>query len=466
VDLATSNASHPISVPGNSATVSGRRGKSQVSGRELLTDQFVIWAIASSTFFLVFFGNPGDNRWRRHPFFSLVDIFAVLLAGLGALDALRALRAGRRLPSTPVARALVVVLGALLVSFAVHPSVMGVATLLHFSAVVTIARQIEQRPQILRPVILTVLSIASFEAIIATGQFVADRALGLQFLGEVLDPFFTFGEGSTMAKIPAGTMFHPYPLVGLCLLAVAVGAAAVMRNLIKPLLAIFTAGMCGVMVGLSASVTAALTAGALSVVLAVVSGIALVKYRAKRPVAAVLVAFLLGISVAVPAASLGWHFKSERTSQGVETAGNGRIALLRQAGEMFRRWPATGVGPGRYMAERDAHKDIAVIASEPQPVHNFFALVIVESGVLGALGLLYLALQMFGALRKDWKVALLIMASLSGNLMFDHYLWLFTAGSVQLGIAFGLIGALCLRPAAVADPAPIAAAPGADVSPA
>jgi hypothetical protein len=299
-------------------------------------------------------------------------------------------------------------------------------------------------------VILTVLSIASFEAIIATGQFVADRALGLQFLGEVLDPFFTFGEGSTMAKIPAGTMFHPYPLVGLCLLAVAVGAAAVMRNLIKPLLAIFTAGMCGVMVGLSASVTAALTAGALSVVLAVVSGIALVKYRAKRPVAAVLVAFLLGISVAVPAASLGWHFKSERTSQGVETAGNGRIALLRQAGEMFRRWPATGVGPGRYMAERDAHKDI----------------VIVESGVLGALGLLYLALQMFGALRKDWKVALLIMASLSGNLMFDHYLWLFTAGSVQLGIAFGLIGALCLRPAAVADPAPIAAAPGADVSPA
>ena len=441
VDLATPGA---LTGP-SSVQATPKAKKANVSGREVLADQLVIWGIATSTFFLVFFGDPSENRWRRHPFFSLVDVFAVLMIGFGLVEAAKALRAGRRLPSTPIAKALVVLLGALVLSFAVHPSAMGLATLMHFGVVVVIARQIEQRPQLVRPVILTVMSIATFEAIVAAGQFIGKRALGLQILGEVLDPFITFGDGPSTALVPSGTMFHPYPLTGFCLLAVALAAVAVRASMVKPAFAIFTACMCGVMVGLSASIAAALTAALLGVALLTASVVAMKKHKAQRPVAAVLLAFALGISVAAPAAKAAWQWKGDRTSQGVEAAGNGRVALLRQAGEMIKRWPITGVGPGRYMAERDANPEIAAVAKEPQPVHNLFALVVVESGVFGAVALLYLLSQTFRAMRRNWMVVLIVGASLSGNLMLDHYLWLFTAGSVQLGVAFGVIGALCAR---------------------
>ena len=435
---------------GTSASVKVTRANT--SGRNGLTDQLVIWAIVTSVFFLVFLGDPSGNRWRRQPFFSLVDIFAVGLVACGVMDAVRAVRAGQRWPTTPVTRGLVAMLVAVMVAFAVHPSMMGAATLLHFSAAVTMARQIERRPQLVRPVVLTVLSITTFEAIIAAGQFTGKRAVGLHALGELLDPFMRFGEGPNAAMIPSGTMFNPNPLAGFCLLAVAIAAVSARRGLIGPVFGAFSAFASGVMVGLSSSVAAALAAAALAAMLVLASLAGRDRSRGRRPVLLVLAGFALGLALAVPAARDGWQVKGERTMQGVETAGNGRVALLRQALAMTERWPLTGVGPGRYMAERDANPEIAAIASEPQPVHNFFALFVVESGLLGVLAIAYLGLQLLRGWKRNWVPTVIILAGVSGSLMFDHYLWLFTAGSVQIGVALGIIGAMGATKVSVSVP--------------
>ena len=449
VDLLTSNA---VAVPPAAGSVpvgrstrrqSSAKGRSAVMdreyGRQLIIDQLVVWAIASSTFSLVFLGNPNDQRWRRHPFFTLVDVFAVALVGFSAKGGIAAFRKGQRLPGTPIARALGVLLVVLVAAFAVHPSMMGAATLFHFATLLAIASQIERRPKLLRPVMLTMLALAAFEGIIAAGQAVSGRALGLGALGEVVDPFIPVGD---VGMVPSGTMFHPYPLTGFCLIAVALGMVGVHRRLVRVSFAMFGAAGAGVMVALSSSVAGAIASGALAL-FAALSGLASLKTkRGDWRVVLVLLGFAMGFASAFPLAYDAWTWKGERATQGVQTAGNGRVALVQQAEEIFKRWPVTGVGPGRYMQARDAHPEIAALAVEDQPVHNCFLLIIVESGIFGALALTYLGFQAVRAVLRDWGPVMIVMASVSANLMFDHYLWLFEVGAVQMGVAFGVMGAI------------------------
>ncbi len=448
MDLLTTNAvasaaANPSAAAGPVPIGRTAKGKSTThdreSGRQLIIDQLVVWAIASSTFSLVFVGNPNDQRWRRHPFLTLVDVFAMVLVGFTALAAAKALRNGQRLPSTPIARALTALFVVLVGAYAIHPSLMGFAALFHFATLVSIASQIERRPHLLRPVMLTMMALATFEGIVAAGQSLGNHPLGLGAIGEVGDPFIPVG---TAGMVPAGTMFHPYPLTGFCLVAVALGIVGVSRKLVKLPFAVFAAAGTGAMVALSASVAAAIASGAIAVSTLAVGLVALKTKRGDWRVLLVLVGFGIGFASAFPLAYDGWIWKGERATQGVETAGNGRVELVKQAGEMIKRWPLTGVGPGRYMQARDAHPDLIAMAKEDQPVHNWFMLIVVETGVLGALALAYIGWQTGRAMLRDWGPVLVVMASVSANLMFDHYLWLFEVGAVQMGVAFGVIGAL------------------------
>ena len=418
------------------------QGRAQVSGdhgRQLIIDQLVVWAVASSLFSLIFLGDPSEDRWRRHPFFTLLDVFGVALVSLTAISALKAVRSGHRVPSTPIARGAVALLVAMFATFLVHPSVMGVATLFHFAIAVSIASQLERRTHLLRPVILTAMSVAVFESIVCAGQMFAGRALGISALGEVGDPFIAIG---SVGRIPAGTMFHPYPLTGFCLIAYALAIVGVHLKLVTPAYAMFTAVGCGGMVGFTASVSAAIASSLVAACVVASAAVTLITKRGDWRVLLLVLAFAVGLAGGTSASWASWNWKGERTASSVEQASNGRLGMIRQAEAMIKRWPLTGVGPGRYMAARDAHPEIAAIATTAQPVHNYPMLIVVETGVLGALALIYLGAQTLRALRKNWAPVVVVLASISGNLMFDHYLWLFSAGAIQVGMALGTIGAI------------------------
>jgi O-antigen ligase len=421
--------------------VSARKSGRQFS-REKLMGRIVLWAIATSMFTLIFAGNPSNNNWRRHPFVSLVDFFLFGLLIFGLLDVIDAMRRGQRLPSGRMARALTALLSALGVAFVFHPSLMGLATLFRTSAIVLIAHHLEQRPKLLRPAVIAAMSFAIFETIVALGQYLSRHALGLQALGEPTVPFI---ETARDTLVPSGTLFHPYPLVGFCLIASGATALAVSRKLVKPSFGIATIFATGLMVGISTSVAAALAAGLFSVALLLATIVGKRQGHRSAVVGLLLLAFVSGLAISGSAARNGWMAKSERTTKGVESAGNGRVALLRQSKAMIQRWPLAGVGPGRYMQERDANPDIAAVATEPQPVHNVFLLIIVESGLLGVAALVGLLATLLSLMRRNWLSVVIVGSTVVSNLLFDHYMWMFSAGAVQLGLAFGLIGASCSK---------------------
>ena len=96
-----------------------------------------------------------------------------------------------------------------------------------------------------------------------------------------------------------------------------------------------------------------------------------------------------------------------------------RIALLAQAEELFFSNPLFGVGRGTYVVAQSGH-DFGYSHIFAQPVHNIFALILVELGIVGVGVFIYLLWQ--SKMHKNrllWPIAAVIVAT--G--LIDHY-WL------------------------------------------
>jgi O-antigen ligase len=117
----------------------------------------------------------------------------------------------------------------------------------------------------------------------------------------------------------------------------------------------------------------------------------------------------------------------------------GRSWLTRQALDMIRQHPLTGVGSGSFVIEL---ADEAPEGAPIEPVHNVFLLVTSELGILGSLLILGLFLSIAVTIfRSKSPQSILVGALLAGFgliALFDHYLLTLAPGRMMLGLALGL----------------------------
>jgi O-Antigen ligase len=405
-------------------------------------DVLVGSVIASAVFYAVVLGDANNNNWRRHPVLALVDVLLIVLVSSATVSSVRRRSRSPRMwwnQTSSIERSLGALFIALTASAILHPSAMGAVAILRVAGMIVLALTIG-RSQVSLQRILTYALVATtvFEALVVVAQRVLGHAVGLGAIGELVVPFN--GDPSTGA--PSGTLFYPYPLAGWGLLTLS--WCVVMRSRLS-----LSSSMCaavgvsaGIMVGMSQGLAGLIGACALLVFsvmfLWTEANGETSSARARLLLPIVGCVFALGLGVAISPS--GWADKADRSTKGVEAAGNGRVGMLNEAVAMTKKWPLFGVGPGNFMATRDAHRDIAALASEDQPVHNVPLLILAEGGGFAGVALLSLVVAVVvGPLRRHPLATLSAIGGLSGFLMFDLYLWWFGIGVVQLGVMFGLL---------------------------
>ena len=116
-----------------------------------------------------------------------------------------------------------------------------------------------------------------------------------------------------------------------------------------------------------------------------------------------------------------------------------RLDLLTSAWEMFKSAPFWGVGLGAFTKVLPAFGVPAGLLLFLQPVHNIFALVLAESGMLALLS--FLLIWFFAFKRAGEKKDYLLTISLGQLLLlgfFDHYLYTLPQGLFLLSLVWGL----------------------------
>ncbi len=395
-----------------------------------LTESLALAVVGAAPLFLVVSGDP--STWKRGVILQVVDVFLIALAAFRLRVVWKRAFADRR----GVSAGLLTLLAALVVALAAHPSSMGAMTALRFAGAVSLVDVIAHaRPQWRSTAARVWLGWTVFEAGVVVAQKLLGRAIGVP--GEVGIPFETLGSFT----VPTGTSYGPHPIAAMGLVTIGLAVFGTHHRLVTRPWAIAGAAAGAVIVGVTCG-----TSGALSLTLVLIAGavraVRLALRRAERvplptTVAPVLIAVALAFGVAAAFSIDGWTFKAERSATtDVVAASNGRAGMIDEAIAMIRRWPAFGVGPGRFLATRDAHPEIKALASEDQAVHNVPLLIVTETGALGALALAIAAIAVARRVRAT-PYALTALAAMSGHLMFDHAPWTFGFGMVQIALVIG-----------------------------
>lgn len=399
-----------------------------------LAEAVALAVVGVAPLFLVVSGDP--STWKRGVILQVVDVFLIVLG------ACRLATAAKRAYADPrnVTAGLVALLAALMMALVAHPSSMGAMTVLRFAGAVSLVDVIAHARPLWRSTAVRVwLGWTVFEAGVAVSQKLLGRAIGVP--GEVAIPFETLGTFT----VPTGTSYGPHPIAAMGLVAIGLAIFGTHHRIVTRRWAVAGAAAGAVIVGVTCG-----TSGALSLTIVLIAGsIGAVRIARRGPeqppvrmpaapgVAPVLIAVALAFGVAAAFSIEGWTFKAERSATtDVVAASNGRAAMIDEAVAMIRHWPALGVGPGRFLATRDAHPEIKALASEDQAVHNVPLLIVTESGALGALALAIAAVAVARRVRAT-AYALTLLAAMFGHLMFDHAPWTFGFGMVQLALVIG-----------------------------
>lgn len=422
VDTPRSAATNP---PGS------REAAERVAGSVRITESVALAVLGSAPLFLVVSGDP--SKWKRGVIVQLVDLLLIALAAARFPTVVKGAFADRR----GVNAGLSAVFAALTVALIAHPSTMGVITLLRFAGAASLVDVLARSGSAFRSRAARVwIGWTVAEAGIVVLQKGLGRAIGVP--GEVGVPFETLGT----YDVPTGTSYGPHPIAAMGLVAIGIALFGIHHGLVTRRWAVAGAAAGAVIVGVTCG-----TSGAISLIVVVAAAaIRLVSIRRRRSsndstrsrsAVAPLLAALLAFGTAAAFSLEGWNFKADRSvTTDVGAASNGRVGMIEEAVEMITRWPAVGVGPGRFMATRDAFPEIAAMATEDQPVHNVPLLIVTESGALGALALALGALAVARRMRGA-PYALTVLAAMLGHVMFDHAPWTFGFGMVQLALVLG-----------------------------
>ena len=408
--------------------------------------------IGLAPLFLVVSGDP--STWKRGVILQLVDVVLVALfvvRGPTIAAQARAERGVLRAERGGVTAALVVLWLALALSAAIHPAMTGLMTLARFGGIIALIDVLAHGPAAWRSSAAKLwLGWTVVEGCVAVAQKSLGRAIGVP--GEVGIPFETLGT----FPVPTGTSYGPHPIAAMGLVAIGLAIFGVHHRLVSRPWAVAGSAAGAVIVGITCG-----TAGALSLVTLLVAGsMAIVRDRRVSPsmvrtvspalvggrrdspsmlrtVGPVLAVVVVAFSIAAATSIDGWRFKASRTATtDVAAASNGRAGMIDESLAMIRRWPIVGVGPGRFLATRDAHPDIAARATEDQAVHNVPLLIVTESGALGAVAFMLVGIAVVRRLRRQ-AFALTLLSAMLGHALFDHAPWTFGFGMVQLALVIG-----------------------------
>ncbi|HSJ87570.1 MAG TPA: O-antigen ligase family protein [Anaerolineales bacterium] len=125
------------------------------------------------------------------------------------------------------------------------------------------------------------------------------------------------------------------------------------------------------------------------------------------------------------------------TTEQISTGG--RSWLARQAFDMVRKHPLTGVGVGSFVLELANN---SLDGAPIEPVHNTILLLTAELGLLGGILLFALCFTVARIIIRSRSPQAILAGALVTGLgiinLFDHYFWTIAPGRVMLALALGL----------------------------
>ncbi len=157
----------------------------------------------------------------------------------------------------------------------------------------------------------------------------------------------------------------------------------------------------------------------------------------RRQLAPVLLAMLCALGLSVAARADGWISRGKSSVAGTEAAGSGRMALNRQAIEIFKTDPILGVGLSNYREVIRHHPEIDALSTEDYVVHNAPLFALATTGVVGIGALLPLlgCVVVSACRRGTWGIG--VLASAVPILLLARQLFI-GIGFMWLGLIVGL----------------------------
>lgn len=395
----------------------------------LLISAFPILAVSFSD-------RPGPYVVQTFLFWSDVPLMAV---GLLRLPDLVRWLLRRRLD---VVTALLAVLVALALSWAVHPSLRGGLQVLRVLGVAGAVLSVVRGGRVARRLLvgcLAVLTVA--EVLVAVAQRTSGGAVGLRALGEQAEPLVAVGG----AEAPMGTLVHPYLLAALALVCIGVLAAVIIRSPARSWASACVVAVAGIAVGLTYSRAALLAVFGLLVPLAVA-----LRSRRTRPAALlVLAATVVGVGATVLVASDGWVGRVQEASTGSDLS-RGRGDLTDQAVALIRRHPLVGVGTGQYVLAVEQDEAVAGRSSRAlQPVHAVPLLLVAEAGLPAAAAMVLLAVALVRAAARAGDIGWALLLGFAPFLLLDHFPVTFPQGLVMTGAWLACLQVVGDRPSPI-----------------
>jgi hypothetical protein len=350
-------------------------------------------------------------------------------------------REERRRQPTLLAGSIGLFVGAVLAVFVVHPSLDAALIVCEVFGVIVVARRTQQLIDSHRATVLirTISGWVLVQFPIAVAQVINDGAVFGKWASESEKGFRRIN-GMLGA---AGTVIFANVLGTACALASTFLLIALVRHrmgTVDRIACCAALSASAAMVGLTLSRTA-IVAQVIILVTAVVA-------RERRRLAPALVAAFIALAGSMAVRSDGWVARGQASVAGAEAAGSGRMALNRQALEVFKTSPVVGVGLDNYERTVNATPEIEALSEEHLLVHNFALYVLATGGVIGSSATLMVGLVVaVRSLRHRngtamWSVGVLAVI---GSVMMTSPHFHVGVGFMWLGLLLGLLNPLADR---------------------
>ncbi|MBI2742441.1 MAG: O-antigen ligase family protein [Chlamydiales bacterium] len=307
-----------------------------------------------------------------------------------------------------------------------------------------------------------ILILSLFESAVGISQYIMQSEIGLKFLGEgkalpafhapegklwIFDQFFNrAGEARAMIR-SMGTFVHPNIFGGFMMFAIPMSyylftqsenrkkrtliAAAIFFQILTLLLTFSRSALFAWMIASSAWLFFSFRMKKSE------------RPKLSRPlIGAVLVSLLLAVFIVFPALKeRGGVINYNETAK---KSDHGRIFFQDIAFKMIREHPLVGVGYNQYVVHMQEYTPEPLERHQFYPVHNIYLLVASETGLFGALALLFfIGSIFFRALKSEMTPMLATLLSIFLGLLFigccDYYLLGSQPGRLLLFITAGLI---------------------------